>query len=129
MIALGLVAVLAIGFGFSSDGRASATAPPTNSASSLAPIHGKYSPKIDPADFVATIDNRYFPLKPGTVFHYRGVQEDGQTPQTDDEVVTHQTKEILGVRSTVVRDTVSSRGKPIERTFDWYAQDKYGNVW
>ena len=39
------------------------------------------------------------------------------------------TKEILGVRSTVVRDTVSSHGKPIERTFDWYAQDKDGNVW
>ena len=29
----------------------------------------------------------------------------------------------------VVRDTVSERGRPIERTFDWYAQDKQGNVW
>ena len=36
---------------------------------------------------------------------------------------------ILGVRCTVVRDTVSENGKPIERTFDWYAQDKKGNVW
>jgi hypothetical protein len=76
---------------------------------------------------VATIDNRYFPLKPGTAFHYRGVR--GTTPQTDDEVVTHQTKQILGVRCTVVRDTVAERGHPIERTFDWYAQDKQGNVW
>ncbi len=24
---------------------------------------------------------------------------------------------------------MSSRGKPIEKTFDWYAQDRYGNVW
>jgi hypothetical protein len=57
------------------------------------------------------------------------VHENGRTPQTDEMVVTHRTKEILGVRSVVVRDTVSSYGKPIERTFDWYAQDKYGNVW
>jgi hypothetical protein len=39
------------------------------------------------------------------------------------------TKRILGIRSTVVRDTVSQHGKPVERTFDWYAQDKHGNVW
>ena len=44
-------------------------------------------------------------------------------------MVTHQTKRILGIRCTVVRDTVSEHGRPIERTFDWYAQDKQGNVW
>ena len=43
--------------------------------------------------------------------------------------VTHQTKRVLGVRCTVVRDTVSEHGKAVERTFDWYAQDKQGNVW
>jgi hypothetical protein len=98
-------------------------------APDLAPIHGAYSPRIDPANFVATIDNPYFSLKPGTAFHYRGVAEDGKTPQTDDMVVTHRTKTILGVRCTVVRDVVSSRGTPVEKTFDWYAQDKNGNVW
>jgi hypothetical protein len=36
---------------------------------------------------------------------------------------------VLGVACAVVRDTVSQHGKPIERTFDWYAQDKQGNVW
>jgi hypothetical protein len=36
---------------------------------------------------------------------------------------------VLGIRCTVVRDTVSQHGAPIERTFDWYAQDKHGNVW
>ena len=99
------------------------------SASELAPIHGPYAPKIDPKDFVARVDNRYFPLIPGTRFHYEGVAEDGRTPQADVMVVTHRTKPILGVRCTVVRDTVSSRGRAIERTFDWYAQDRYGNVW
>ena len=95
--------------------------------SELAPIHGKYSPKIRPADFVTTVDNPYLPLKPGTAFHYRGIR--GTTPQIDDEVVTHRKKRILGIASTVVRDTVSERGHPIERTFDWYAQDRQGNVW
>jgi hypothetical protein len=93
----------------------------------LAPIHGPYAPSIDPANFVRRIDNPYFPLKPGTGFHFDGVR--GKTPQTDDEVVLHKTRRILGIRCTVVRDTVSEHGRAIERTFDWYAQDGYGNVW
>jgi hypothetical protein len=100
------------------------TSPPPGQ---LAPIHGTYAPKIDPTNFVTTIDNRYLPYKPGTTFHYEGVR--GHTPQTDDEVVLHRTKRILGVRSTVVRDTVSEHGRAVERTDDWYAQDKQGNVW
>jgi hypothetical protein len=90
-------------------------------------LRGAYSPAINPANFVATIDNRYFPLKPGTAFHYKGVRE--AAPQSDDMVVTHQTKRVLGVTCTVVRDTVSEHRKAIERTFDWYAQDQRGNVW
>jgi hypothetical protein len=90
-------------------------------------LHGSYSPSIDPADFVTTIDNRWFPLVPGTAFHYEGTKEGSR--QVDDMVVTHDTKQILGVTCTVVRDTVSQNGTAIERTFDWYAQDKHGNVW
>jgi hypothetical protein len=103
----------------------------SSGAASITPprwvLHGAYSPRIDPANFVSKIDNRYFPLIPGTAFHYRGYS-DG-TPQTDDMVVTRKTKTILGVTCVVVRDTVSERGKPLERTFDWYAQDKQGDVW
>ena len=101
----------------------------SSSAPDLAPVHGTYAPVVDPANFVAKVDNRYFPLRPGRGFHYKGVQEDGKTPQRDDMVVTHRKKTILGVKSIVVRDSVSSRGRLIERTFDWYAQDKAGNVW
>jgi len=93
----------------------------------LAPTRGTYAPKIDPADFVSAIDNRYLPYKPGTRFHFEG--ERGTTPQTDDQVVLHRTKRILGVRSVVVRDTVSEHRRAVERTDDWYAQDKAGNVW
>src|SRR5436190_2379256 len=137
-LALGVLAGLAAGCG-SSGGSSSTTAASTttsstsagtaSSASALAPIHGTYSPKIDPSNFVSTIDNRYFPLIPGTGFHYTGVAENGKAPRKDDMIVTHQTKQILGVTCTVVADTVSAHGKPIEKTDDWYAQDKAGNVW
>jgi hypothetical protein len=101
-----------------------ATAP---AGSSPAPIHGKYAPKIDPANFVAAVDNPYFPLKRGTALHFKGFRD--KTPQTDEVVVTSRTVVILGVKCTAVRDTVSEHGKPVERTFDFYAQDKQGNVW
>jgi hypothetical protein len=123
-------AIMVVGFGaLATLGKASPTAgsnsgPPPGE---LAPIHGKYSPSIHAADFVSRVDNRLWPLKPGTAFHYQGVR--GATQQADDETVTHKTKRILGVRCTVVRDTVSEAGHPIERTFDWYAQDRFGNVW
>ena len=77
LLALGLAGALATACGGSSHAGSLARAAGT-SASSLAPIHGTYSPKIDPANFVATIDNRYFPLKPGTAFHYKGVQRTGR---------------------------------------------------
>jgi hypothetical protein len=97
------------------------------SASRLAPIHGRYAPSIDPANFVAKVDNPLWPLEPGTTFHYRGTR--GHVPQTDDELVTDRTELILGVRCTVVRDVVSEHGRPVERTLDYYAQDEQGNVW
>jgi hypothetical protein len=90
-------------------------------------LRGPYAPSIDPARFVRTVDNEYFPLRPGSAFHFQGMS-DG-TPQTDDVVVTNRTKLVLGVRCTVVRDTVSEHGTAVERTFDWYAQDERGNVW
>ena len=113
----GLIAIATVG------AQASTSPPP----SKLAPIHGHYAPQIDPANFVRTVDNPYLPFKPGTRIHFEGVS--GKTPQTDDEVVLHRTKKVLGVTATVVRDTVSEHGRAVERTFDWYAQDKQGNVW
>jgi hypothetical protein len=126
--ALAVVAALAAGCGSSSSKHGSATtASRPGSASRLAPIYGHYSPSIDPANFVTKIDNPYWPLKPGTAFHYRGVR--GTTPQKDDEVVTDRTVGILGIRCVAVRDTVSEHGHAVERTLDFYAQDRQGNVW
>ena len=43
--------------------------------------------------------------------------------------VTNQTKVILGVTATVVSDIADHNGTILERTSDWFAQDKQGNVW
>ena len=81
-------------------------------------------PKFDPCDFGnENIDNPYFTLTPGTTFTYESETEE------DIVVVTDETKQILGVTATVVRDTVSLDRELIEDTFDWFAQDKEGNVW
>src|SRR5262245_61739769 len=74
--------------------------PSSAPASLLAPVHGSYSPSIDPSNFVAEVTNAYWPLLPGTEYRYQGVR--GQTPQMDDEVVTDQTKQFLGIACTVV---------------------------
>jgi hypothetical protein len=80
-----------------------------------------------PSTFVARIDNAYLPLTPGTTWTYKG-KLDG-TPATDVFTVTHATKQILGVATTVVHDQVFVQGKLAEDTFDWFAQDADGNVW
>ncbi|HEX6663955.1 MAG TPA: hypothetical protein VF025_09790 [Gaiellaceae bacterium] len=84
-------------------------------------------PAIDPSDYVARVTNSWFPLKPGTVYVYRGVK-DGKTSR-DVVTVTRGTKMIQGVRTTVVSDRLFLAGRLEERTTDWYAQDKRGNVW
>ena len=82
---------------------------------------------LHPTDFVARVDNPWFPLTPGSTWRYRGVDEDGHF--RDVMHVTHRTKTILGVGATVVHDVVLRNGKPREVTSDWYAQDRNGNVW
>jgi hypothetical protein len=86
-----------------------------------------YDPVIKQADFVGTIDNPYFPLKPGTTFIYEGRTAGGL--EHSEFAVTHNTRVILGVTCTEVRDTVFTDGVLTEDTLDWFAQDKDGNVW
>ena len=86
-----------------------------------------YSPDINPADFTTNIDNKYFPLEPGTTFVYEGKTKEGT--EHNEVTVTHDTRRIMGVECVVVRDKVFLNGGLIEDTFDWYTQDKKGNVW
>jgi hypothetical protein len=82
---------------------------------------------IDPANFVDKVDNTYFPLMPGTTYVYEGETDEGV--ERVEDFVTHETWIVLGVTCIVVRDRVSVDGELVEETFDWYAQDKDGNVW
>jgi hypothetical protein len=86
-----------------------------------------YDPVIDPANFVTTIDNPYFPLQPGTTFIYEGQMPDGL--ERDEFAVTHNTRVILGVTCVEVHDSVFTDGVLTEDTLDWFAQDSDGNVW
>ena len=91
------------------------------------PAGAMASLQIDPGNFVSKIDNPYFPLTPGTTFTYRGETEG--VPTRNVTIVSNDTKVILGVSTTVVHDQVYENGVLAEDTFDWYAQDKAGNVW
>ena len=87
-----------------------------------------YEPVLAPANFVSVIDNPYYPLPVGRVLVYRGVR-DGQV-QIDTVTVTDRTKVLEGITATAVSDVAKTpRGKLLEKTTDWYAQDKQGTVW
>lgn len=104
----------------------------TGASSSLTPVvdpgdGGNYQPDLNPANFVDVVDNPYLPFKPGMMWVYEGESE-GEAERTE-VVVTTERRVIRGISATVVRDTVSAGGRVAEDTYDWYAQDKDGNVW
>jgi hypothetical protein len=73
------------------------------------------------------IDNKYFPLKPGTTFIYKGTKE-GE-PTRDTFQITSKVKEIAGISTREIRDNLYTKGVLTETTQDWFAQDDDGNVW
>ena len=88
------------------------------------------TPAFDKSNFhdPLKIDNKYYSLKLGTVMIYNGTDEEGKSMR-DTITVTNDTKEIQGIPTRVVNDTVFVEGKLVETTGDWYAQDDKGNVW
>jgi len=131
----GALSVLAAGLaltacGGGSDSNGDAAAPVTGKSSQTRGLpQGSESINLNPADFTTEIDNRYWPMKPGS----RWVYKEGDPEGTREKVVvevTNKTKKIAnGVEARVIRDTVSEKGVPVEVTDDWYAQDKQGNIW
>jgi hypothetical protein len=87
------------------------------------------TPAFDTSNFSnpLEIDNKYFPLKPGTTMIYEG-KSDGD-PTRDVFVVTNDTKEIMGITTRVVHDDAYVDEEHEETTNDWFAQDDQGNVW
>ena len=91
-------------------------------------VSGARTPPVpSPSELSSTVDNPYFPLAPGERWVYEGQTADG-LERTVVEVLP-ETKRVMGIDAVVVHDTVSLEGQVIEDTYDWYAQDRAGNVW
>ena len=103
---------------------------PTAAATSASGLPTGSEPvTLDPAELSADITHPYWPMRPGTRWTYREVEESGATVEVV-VVATHLTKTVAnGVTARVVRDTVREDGDIVEDTLDWYAQDAAGNVW
>jgi len=86
-----------------------------------------YEPVLHPADFGRVIDNPYYPLPVGRTLVYRGVR--AGVAQTDRVHVTSRTKMIEGITARAVTDVSRHGRRLLEKTTDWFAQDKHGNVW
>jgi hypothetical protein len=88
---------------------------------------------FDPRNFdrSTVVDNKWFPLKPGTQFVYTGATNDGKkrVPRRTISTVTDLTKPVGGVRTIVVWDRDYSAGELVEAELAFYAQDNDGNVW
>jgi hypothetical protein len=77
--------------------------------------------------FTANVSNPWFPLAPGTTYHYTGIKDGKRSTET--LRVTNRVKVIQAARCRVVEDRLYVGGHLHERTTDWYTQDAKGNVW
>jgi hypothetical protein len=108
-----------------------ATAAPSAAAGGPGPglPQGTEPVHLDPAVFTTRIDNRYWPMAIGTRWVYSEDGENGRKQRVT-VTVTARTKTVAaGVRARVVHDEVTQGGRVIENTYDWYAQDRAGNIW
>ena len=100
----------------------------TEAVSLFTDADSSYHVNLTPADFVEVIDNPYFPLPTGAKWVYE-IRQGNKSPQTDTLEVQQEKRAVNGIQATVVRDTVSTGNQIVEDTYDWFVQDKYGNVW
>ena len=96
-------------------GSAAEPSPPTGVDTLVIP-----TPDPRPADFVATIDNPWLPLRAGARWTYG---DSAAAPQVVADVVPGPT--ILGIATTTLVRTVEGAAP----TRDHFAQDRAGNVW
>jgi hypothetical protein len=83
----------------------------------------------DPSHFFTRIGNPYWPMRPGSRWVYRETDTHGSRQKIVVRV-THRTKRVAsGVTARVVHDKATERGHVVEDTFDYYAQDRRGNIW
>src|SRR5262245_4186977 len=86
-----------------------------------------YHPRIVPANFSPHVTNPWFPLRPGTTLVYTGTKDGKRALNL--VMTTSRTRVVDGVRTRVVEDRLYLNNVLEERTSDYYAQDRCGNVW
>jgi hypothetical protein len=123
------IAVLLLAFGGcggSTDG--SGPQPAAQPGTSTFPQTSEPS-NLNPADFTTQIDNPYWPMPVGAIWHVHVSNPQGES-LLETITVEDRTRKIAdGVTARVVHDVVYDHGKPSEITDDWYAQDAEGNIW
>lgn len=87
----------------------------------------QYHPRIEPSRFGPSVDNPWFPQRPGTTYVYVGVKDGARA--VDVVAPSRHTRLVDGVRTRIVNDRLYLNGFLAERTSDYYAQDRCGNVW
>jgi hypothetical protein len=128
LVILATASLAAAGCGDSNGGGANVRASSDSQAGGNLP-QGNEPVNLDPENFTTKIDNRYWPMSPGSKWVYSETDTKGTNQKVVVEV-TDKTKMIAnGIETRVIRDTVSENGVPVEITDDWYAQDRTGNVW
>ena len=115
-----------------------ASSPTTRSAApsataTTAPPKDVTEKDFDRGDFpaAAKVDNRWYPLTPGTqyVLEGRSSRGRGRLPHRVVFTVTDLTKVVDGVRSMVMFDRDYNGGVLAEAELAFHAQDEAGNVW
>jgi hypothetical protein len=105
-----------------------ATAAATPGATAETKLENFDAAKFDnPTD----INNKWFPLKPGTQWVYEGHTEDNGkvSPHRVMFTVTDLTKVIAGLKTVVVWEQDFSEGQLVESEIVFFAQDNDGAVW
>jgi hypothetical protein len=83
----------------------------------------------DPSHFSTRIDNPYWPMRPGSRWVYRETDTDGSVQRIVVTVARRTKRVASGVTARIVHDRATEDGQVVENTFDYYAQDRKGNVW
>ena len=101
-------------------------------------IHSEHLSTVGAKDFdrtnfdhSTTVDNKWFPLKPGehSVFEGSAIDDGQRISRRVVTTVTDLSKVINGVDTIVVLERDYNEGELVEAELAFFAQDNYGNVW
>jgi hypothetical protein len=91
------------------------------------PVLPVFSP--DAFDATQPINHPYFPMTDSRTYVYSGSDQDGPVDERFEHTNTGPGPVILGVQTFIQQDREFEDGLLVEETFDYFAQDKLGNVW